>query len=87
MVSRLATLKHSAAAEYGSVLGLRRWVHAPALPPPLDASISHPPPPHPLVLPESDQIPDSSRNNFGFGFPSFTFGGSMKLMAAPKRKK
>ncbi|KAK8659290.1 hypothetical protein V6N13_029496 [Hibiscus sabdariffa] len=87
MASRVAMLKLSAAAEYGSVLGLRRWVHASALPPPLDASISHSPPSQPLVLPESDQIPDSNSNNiFGFGFPSFPFGGSMELMAVPKRK-
>ncbi|GMJ05656.1 hypothetical protein like AT1G26740 [Hibiscus trionum] len=80
-------LKHSAASEYGSFLGLRTLVHASALPPPLDASISHPPPSQPLVLPESDEIPDSNSNtNFGFGFPTFAFGGSMELMAVPKRK-
>ncbi|GMI99883.1 hypothetical protein like AT1G26740 [Hibiscus trionum] len=88
MASRLAMLKRSAAADYGSILVPRRWVHASALPPPLEASISHPPPSQPLVLPESDQIPDRNSYIFGFGssFPSFPFGGSMELMAVPKRK-
>ncbi|XP_039059884.1 uncharacterized protein LOC120203774 [Hibiscus syriacus] len=85
MASRLAMLKRSAAVEYGSVLGLRRWVHASALHPPLDASISQPPPSQLLVLPEFD-LPDSNINNFGFGFPIFLFGGSLELMAVPKRK-
>ncbi|KAE8657421.1 50S ribosomal protein L32 [Hibiscus syriacus] len=86
MASILAMLKRSAAAEYGSVMGLRRWVHASALAPPLDASITRPPPSQPLVLPESNQISDSNSNIFGFGFSSFPFGGSMELMAVPKRK-
>ncbi|KAL4382981.1 hypothetical protein GQ457_15G004810 [Hibiscus cannabinus] len=87
MASRLAILKRSAAADYGSVSVLRRWVHASALPPPLEASISYPPPSEPLVLPESDH-PNSNSNifGFGFGFQSFPFGGSMDLMAVPKRK-
>ncbi|KAE8724610.1 Fucosyltransferase 1 [Hibiscus syriacus] len=63
MASRLAMLKRSAAVEYGSVLGLRRWVHASALPPPHQST----PPSQPLVLSESDQIPDSNINDFGFG--------------------
>jgi large subunit ribosomal protein L32 len=43
-----------------------------------------------MVLPEFDQSnPDTiHRNNTGsFGFPGFfSFGGSMELMAVPKRK-
>lgn len=38
-----------------------------------------------LVLPESDRDP-AQNNNIGFGFPTFLFGGSMELMAVPKRK-
>ncbi|KAM0986357.1 hypothetical protein ACFX13_013795 [Malus domestica] len=41
--------------------------------------------PPPLVLPESDRDTEDN-NNIGFGFPSFLFGGSMELMAVPKRK-
>ncbi|XP_021299803.1 uncharacterized protein LOC110428318 [Herrania umbratica] len=88
MAFRLALLKRTG-ADSGSVLGLRRWVHASALPPPLDAPMSRPTASQPLVLPESDQIPDSNSNKdiwFGFGFPSFVFGGSMELMAVPKKK-
>ncbi|MBA0548011.1 hypothetical protein Golob_019135 [Gossypium lobatum] len=92
MASRLAMLKHSAATDYGSFLGLRRWIHASALPPPLGAPIGHPPPSQSLVFPESDQTPESNNNRnigfgFGFGFPSFPLGGgSMELMAVPKKK-
>nr|KJB07952.1 hypothetical protein B456_001G055100 [Gossypium raimondii] len=94
MASRLAMLKHSAATDYGSFLGLRRWIHASALPPPLGAPIGHPPPSQSLVFPESDQTPESNNNSnigfgfgFGFGFPSFPLGGgSMELMAVPKKK-
>ncbi|XP_022776824.1 uncharacterized protein LOC111318318 [Durio zibethinus] len=88
MASRLAILKRTT-ADSGSFLGLRRWLHASALPPPLDASIGQPTVSQPFVLPESDQIPDSNSNNnivFGFGFLSFPFGGSMELMAVPKKK-
>ncbi|KAM1217233.1 hypothetical protein TB2_013219 [Malus domestica] len=38
-----------------------------------------------LVLPESDRDTEDN-NNIGFGFLSFLFGGSMELMAVPKRK-
>ncbi|OMO64537.1 Ribosomal protein L32p [Corchorus olitorius] len=82
MALRQAILKR-AGVDSGSVLGLRRWVHASALPPPLDASITPPTASQPLVLPESDRIPD---NDIGFGFQSFPFVGSMELMAVPKRK-
>ncbi|OMO95990.1 Ribosomal protein L32p [Corchorus capsularis] len=77
------TILKRAGVDSGSVLGLRRWVHASALPPPSDASITPPTASQPLVLPESDRIPD---NDIGFGFQSFPFGGSMELMAVPKRK-
>ncbi|XP_065858025.1 uncharacterized protein [Euphorbia lathyris] len=63
-------------------LGLLRWAHVAAMPPPLDGSIhSSIAPPH-MVLPEFDRNPDSGsdryNNNLGFG--------SMELMAVPKRK-
>ncbi|XVE91531.1 hypothetical protein REPUB_Repub01dG0017700 [Reevesia pubescens] len=90
MASRLATLKRTA-ADSGSLLRLRRWLHASsiALPPPLDVPIIQPTASPPLVLPESDQFPDRNSNNyigFGFGFPSFPIGGSMELMAVPKKR-
>ncbi|XVF85894.1 hypothetical protein PTKIN_Ptkin17bG0154500 [Pterospermum kingtungense] len=88
MASRLAIAKRTG-LDSGSLLGLRRYLHASALPPPLDAPISQPTASQSLVLPESDQIPDGNSNNvigFGFGFPSFPFGGSMELMAVPKKK-
>ncbi|KAE8666049.1 hypothetical protein F3Y22_tig00112517pilonHSYRG00017 [Hibiscus syriacus] len=88
MASILAMLKRSAAAECDSVLVLRRWVHASALAPSLDDSFTHPAPSQQLVLPESDRLSDRNSNTFGFGFgfSSFPFGGSMELMAVPKRK-
>ncbi|XVF03297.1 hypothetical protein REPUB_Repub04eG0249000 [Reevesia pubescens] len=89
MASRPSILKRTA-IDSGSFLGLRRWLHASALPPPLDAPISQPTASQSLVLPESDQVPDCNNSKdigFGFGyFPSFHFGGSMELMAVPKKK-
>ncbi|XP_010462963.1 PREDICTED: uncharacterized protein LOC104743601 [Camelina sativa] len=42
----------------------------------------------PLVLPEFDHNQPGSidEKSFGFGLPSFDFGGSMELMAVPKKK-
>ena len=62
-----------------------------ALPPPLDAPIHRELTSPPPVLPESDSGDNNNNNNnnnigFGFEFPSFSFGGSMELMAVPKRK-
>ncbi|KAJ4711390.1 Ribosomal protein L32p [Melia azedarach] len=84
MALRLAVLK-SAGGSTGWTSPFRRWAHVSALPPPLDATISSPVPSPPFVLPESDQSPDKT-NNVEFGFPSFSIGGSMELMAVPKRK-
>ncbi|OWM63820.1 uncharacterized protein LOC116213452 [Punica granatum] len=65
------------------LIGARRWSHAIARPPRLDALIAPPPVSSPsVILPELDHIPDRSHP----GFPSFSSGGSMELMAAPKRK-
>ncbi|OMO93266.1 hypothetical protein CCACVL1_06555 [Corchorus capsularis] len=61
MASRLAILKRTG-EDSGSVLCLRRWLHASALPPPLDAPITPPTTSQPLmVLPVSDRIPDNNR--------------------------
>ncbi|KAM7523533.1 hypothetical protein LguiA_013435 [Lonicera macranthoides] len=69
----------------GCLLGFRRYYHShiiPQRPPPpaIDfASAVNPS----FVLPEFDR----SLKGIGFGFPSFSFGGgSMELMAVPKRK-
>ncbi|KAK4589522.1 hypothetical protein RGQ29_020196 [Quercus rubra] len=70
-----------------TTLLVRRLSHVMALPPPLDAPIHRELTSPPPVLPESDSG-DNNNNNIGFGFefPSFSFGGSMELMAVPKRK-
>lgn len=64
-------------------LGTWRWAHSFARPPLFDALVSPPPVPSPsFVLPEFDRTPE--RNDIGS--PSFGAGGSMELMAAPKKK-
>ncbi|XP_038722163.1 uncharacterized protein LOC120014316 [Tripterygium wilfordii] len=68
----------------GSMLGVRRWSHISALPPPLGGAVQPGIASPPLVLPEFDANPEKDSN--GFGFPSFSFGGSMELMAVPKKK-
>ncbi|KAL9424210.1 hypothetical protein AB3S75_036150 [Citrus x aurantiifolia] len=87
MALRLAMLK-SAGGTAGWTLPFRRWAHATALPLPLDTAISSQIPPPPLVLPEFDRNGDTTNynNNSEFGFPSYSFAGSMELMAVPKKK-
>ncbi|KAI7996367.1 TORTIFOLIA1-like protein 3 [Camellia lanceoleosa] len=89
MALRMATLK-SAGEKMGCAFGLRRWTHSIAQPPPLDTPMSHTTVSSPLVLPEHDHDSinnNNNNNNVGFEFPSFCFGGgSMELMAVPKRK-
>ncbi|KAI7996369.1 hypothetical protein LOK49_LG10G00052 [Camellia lanceoleosa] len=90
MALRMATLK-SAGEKMGCAFGLRRWTHSIAQPPPLDTPMSHTTVSSPLVLPEHDHDSinnnNNNNNNVGFEFPSFYFGGgSMELMAVPKRK-
>lgn len=87
MALRLAMLK-SAGGTAGWTLPFRRWAHATALPLPLDTAISSQIPSPPLVLPEFDRNGDTTNynNNSEFGFPSFSFAGSMELMAVPKKK-
>ncbi|RDX74373.1 hypothetical protein CR513_45893, partial [Mucuna pruriens] len=72
MAARLVTVRGTR-GKLGSVLGFNRWIHSVPQPPPLAGSIDvgvWSPQP---VLPE-------------FSSPSFSFGGSMELMAVPKRK-
>ena len=64
-----------------SLLGLR-WTHGAAIPSPLDGLIERNVISPPLVLPENS----NNARIFGYGFPSCSFGGSMELMAVPKRK-
>ncbi|KAK4769764.1 hypothetical protein SAY87_030296 [Trapa incisa] len=64
-------------------LGARRWSHSSARPPLFDAIISPLSATSPsFVLPESDRVPE----RHDIGFPNFGDGGSMELMAVPKKK-
>ncbi|XP_006348759.1 uncharacterized protein [Solanum tuberosum] len=65
--------------------GLRRFSHAISIPPPLDSTIYLQTAASPsLVLPEHD---NNNNNNIGFMVPNSPFlGGSMELMAVPKKK-
>ncbi|XP_051145601.1 uncharacterized protein LOC127261335 [Andrographis paniculata] len=82
MAWRMAMLR---SAREGA-LGVRRWGHTAAQPAPLQAAIDAPinntttlPP---LVLPE-----DGNDCRIGLEFPNLPFvGGSMELMAVPKKK-
>ncbi|XP_061992487.1 uncharacterized protein LOC133710434 [Rosa rugosa] len=85
MASKLSMLK-SGSENIACIFGIRRWNHIAAIPPTSDGAIarrmtSSPP----FALPEFDREPEKD-NKVGFGFPSFLFGGSMELMAVPKRK-
>ncbi|EEF39967.1 uncharacterized protein LOC8281843 [Ricinus communis] len=90
MALRLGMLK-AASGNNGYTLGFLRWTHVAAMPPPLDGSINNAIAPPQMVLPEFNPNHDNSNssydNNLEFGFlPSFSFGGSMDLMAVPKKK-
>ncbi|OAY59461.1 uncharacterized protein LOC110620000 [Manihot esculenta] len=89
MALRLGMLK-TAGGNHGAMLTLLRWSHIAAMPSPLDGSLHRTIAPTQMVLPEFDPGPDNSNsryiNNLEFGFPSFSFGGSMELMAVPKKK-
>ncbi|XP_008224518.1 PREDICTED: uncharacterized protein LOC103324256 [Prunus mume] len=84
MASMMALLR-SSRGNMACVFGTRRWNHVAAMPPPFDGVMERKILSLQLVLPESDRDP-AQNNNIGFGFPSFLFGGSMELMAVPKRK-
>lgn len=83
MAFRLAMLK-CAGGHTGYMLGLRRWTHAVALPAPLDRGMDCMNSSPRFILPEFDG--NSEKHISKFRFPSFSFGGSMELMAVPKRK-
>ncbi|CAL8989589.1 unnamed protein product [Prunus brigantina] len=84
MASMMALLR-SSRGNMACVFGTRRWNHVAAMPPPFDGVMERKILSPQLVLPESDRDP-AQNNNIGFGFPTFLFGGSMELMAVPKRK-
>lgn len=84
---KMATMLRSAGGNMGCALGLRRLSHVMALPPPLDGAIDCGVTSQPFVVPEFHRNPDEDDDNkIGFGFASFAHGGSMELMAVPKRK-
>ncbi|KAG5240150.1 ribosomal protein [Salix suchowensis] len=88
MALRLGMLKCAAEGNNGCRSGIRRWAHVPSMVRPLDGALeSYIASPH-LTLPELDANQDTSNNssNSGLGLPGFSFGGSMELMAVPKRK-
>ncbi|KAH0671552.1 hypothetical protein KY289_026045 [Solanum tuberosum] len=80
MASTVAKLRSSP----NFINGLRRFSHAISIPPPLDSTIYLQTASSPsLVLPEHD----NNNNNIGFMVPNSPFlGGSMELMAVPKKK-
>ncbi|KAL2520140.1 Ribosomal L32p protein family [Forsythia ovata] len=83
MALRVPILKYAFSSTGYTLGSIRRWAHAIAQPPPLSTDINHsidtsPP----LDLPENQY-----RNENEDLFPNWLFfGGSMKLMAVPKRK-
>lgn len=81
MAIRLAVLK-SSGINSGCALSFMRLAHVAALPEPMNTIISSPIVSPPLVLPDISE----GKNSSGFGFPSFSFGASMELMAVPKKK-
>lgn len=72
MAMRITMLRNTG-GKMANMLGIKRWTHSNPQPPPLSGSINHEIASPQVVLPE-------------LSFPSFPFGGSMELMAAPKRK-
>ncbi|KAJ1405237.1 Zinc-binding ribosomal protein [Sesbania bispinosa] len=72
MAARFTILKGTG-GKMGSLLGFSRWIHSVPQSPPLAGSIDLGVRSLQPVLPE-------------FSSPSFSFGGSMELMAVPKRK-
>ncbi|KAI3452864.1 hypothetical protein Pfo_009527 [Paulownia fortunei] len=83
MAFRAAMLRSAGEKAECALGGIRRWAHASAQPAPLQTVISNPinttlPP---LVVPENQNI-----GNIGAELPNFAFGGSIELMAVPKKK-
>ncbi|KAI4368061.1 hypothetical protein MLD38_016667 [Melastoma candidum] len=68
----------------GLMMGLRRWVHyVAAQPAPLYGVIAPPVDSPAFILPEFSYAPDKDA---GYGLPGFGSGGSMEVMAVPKKK-
>lgn len=87
MALRLAMLNSSKGSKgYGS-FSISRLTHSIAMPSPTDVLLSPTTKSPQCVLPESDQISSSESNGAGLGFPCSPFsGGSMELMAVPRKK-
>ncbi|KAL9352084.1 hypothetical protein Peur_054764 [Populus x canadensis] len=88
MALRLGMVKCAAEGNNGCRLGIRKWTHGVAMAPTLDGALESLIASPQCTLPEFDANQDTSKNSsdFGFTFPGFSFGGSMELMAVPKRK-
>ncbi|KAK9933208.1 hypothetical protein M0R45_020411 [Rubus argutus] len=84
MASKIAMLR-SGSENMACIFGIRRWSHVASIPPPLDGATARTISSPPFALPEFHREPEKD-NHMGFGFPGFLFGGSMELMAVPKRK-
>ncbi|XP_062120457.1 uncharacterized protein LOC133834756 isoform X2 [Humulus lupulus] len=84
MAFRMLMLR-SARGKITNLLGLR-WSHGAAIPGPLDGLIGGNVISPLMVLPEVSLEDSNNNRNIGFGFQIFSFGGSMELMAVPKRK-
>ena len=89
MALRLTSLKR-AAVESCRIFQTRSLSHVAAMPPPLNSAIDRTISMPPLISPEFDQNQNQpgsiDEKSFGFGLPDFGFGGSMELMAVPKKK-
>ncbi|KAL8104647.1 uncharacterized protein LOC141717971 [Apium graveolens] len=87
MALRLAMLKSSKGTGGYSSFGINRLTHSIAIPSPIDGLFIPTTKSPQCVLPESDQISNSESNGAGLGFPCLPFvGGSMELMAVPRKK-
>ncbi|CAN7127531.1 unnamed protein product [Brassica rapa subsp. narinosa] len=91
MALRLTSLKR-AAVESCRIFQTRSLSHVASMPPPLNSAIDRAISMPPLISPEFDQNQNQNQpgsideKSFGFGSPNFGFGGSMELMAVPKKK-
>lgn len=75
---------NSGCSSDGCMMGLRRWAHhAAAQPAPLYSAIAPSVASQELVLPEYGHAPEKDR---GYSLPNFGVGGSMQLMAVPRKK-
>lgn len=79
-----------AAVESCRIFQTRSLSHVAAMPTPLNSAIDRTISMPPLISPEFDQNQNQpgsiDEKSFGFGLPDFGFGGSIELMAVPKKK-